>query len=84
MCALTDFCVCVCPHLCSADSLHGDSTSAQLSRLIWLYLHSGHQLYLEAVKGMVLECAHANLGFYQYQTEAHDHAQEHCAPHGGR
>ncbi|XP_012684879.2 uncharacterized protein si:dkeyp-114g9.1 [Clupea harengus] len=66
------------------DSLHGDSTSAQLSRLIWLYLHSGHQLYLEAVKGMVLECAHANLGFYQYQTEAHDHAQEHCAPHGGR
>ncbi|XP_072531460.1 uncharacterized protein [Salminus brasiliensis] len=45
------------------DSLHGTSGSAQLSRLIWLYLHSGQQLYLEAVKGMVLQCAHTHLNY---------------------
>ncbi|KAG5277036.1 hypothetical protein AALO_G00112780 [Alosa alosa] len=68
------------------DSLHGDATPAQLGRLIWLYLHSGHQLYLEAVKGMVLECAHTSLGFYQYQAQhhAHGHAHQRCASNGGR
>ncbi|KAL0967402.1 hypothetical protein UPYG_G00251770 [Umbra pygmaea] len=43
------------------DSLHGDSMPAHLSRVIWLYLHSGLQLYLEAVKGLVLHCAQASL-----------------------
>lgn len=37
---------------------------AQLSRVIWLYLHSGRQLYLEAVKGLVLQCAQASLGHF--------------------
>ncbi|XP_063297853.1 uncharacterized protein LOC134586302 [Pelobates fuscus] len=59
--------------------LHGDTYVAYLSRLIWLYLHSGHQLYMEATKGFILEFAYASfksqmlenghivplLGFYQ-------------------
>ncbi|CAB1342789.1 unnamed protein product [Coregonus sp. 'balchen'] len=48
----------------SQDSLHGDSMPAQLSRVIWLYLHSGQPLYLEAVKGLVLQCAQASLGHF--------------------
>ncbi|XP_026857476.2 uncharacterized protein si:dkeyp-114g9.1 [Electrophorus electricus] len=44
-------------------SLHGDSLSAQLSRLLWLYLHSGQLLYLETVKGLVQQIAHTQLGF---------------------
>ncbi|KAJ8009038.1 hypothetical protein DPEC_G00084690 [Dallia pectoralis] len=48
----------------SQGSLHGDSMPAQLSRLIWLYSHSGQQLYLEAVKGLVLQCAQASLGHF--------------------
>ncbi|KAL2082360.1 hypothetical protein ACEWY4_022178 [Coilia grayii] len=67
----------------SQDSLHGDTAPAQLGRLIWLYLHSGHQLYLEAVKGMVLECAHATLAFYQAQAQARPPAHHPPAPHGG-
>lgn len=42
-------------------SLHGASASALLSRLIWLYLHSGEQLYMEAVKQTVLQSVHARL-----------------------
>ncbi|XP_051500913.1 uncharacterized protein LOC127409978 [Myxocyprinus asiaticus] len=45
----------------SQASLHGDSVTAQLSRLMWLYLNSGQELYLEALKGMVLQCARASL-----------------------
>ncbi|XP_017547955.2 uncharacterized protein si:dkeyp-114g9.1 [Pygocentrus nattereri] len=45
------------------DALHGSSLTAQLSRLIWLYLHSGQQLYLETVKSVVLQCAHAHLSY---------------------
>ncbi|KAJ3606431.1 hypothetical protein NHX12_025952 [Muraenolepis orangiensis] len=41
----------------SQDSLHGDGVVAQLSRLIWLYLNSGQPLYLEAIKGLVLQYA---------------------------
>ncbi|KAM6964806.1 uncharacterized protein FYW47_007127 [Aplochiton taeniatus] len=46
------------------DSLHGDDMLAQLSRVVWLFLNSGQQLYLEAVKGLVLQCAYAALAFY--------------------
>ncbi|XP_062857557.1 uncharacterized protein si:dkeyp-114g9.1 [Trichomycterus rosablanca] len=42
-------------------SLHGGSACAQLSRLVWLYLHSGERLYVEGVKEMVLQYAHARL-----------------------
>lgn len=42
-------------------SLHGASASAQLSRLIWLYLHSGEQLYMEGVKQTVLQYVHTRL-----------------------
>ncbi|KAI5090802.1 hypothetical protein C0J45_19663 [Silurus meridionalis] len=42
-------------------SLHGASASAQLSRLIWLYLHSGDQLYMDGVKQTVLQYVHARL-----------------------
>ncbi|XP_071370711.1 uncharacterized protein [Centroberyx affinis] len=45
----------------SQDSLHGDGVLAQLSRLIWLYLNSGQQLYLEAIKGLVLQFVQASL-----------------------
>uniref|UniRef100_A0A8C1VRM1 Si:dkeyp-114g9.1 n=1 Tax=Cyprinus carpio TaxID=7962 RepID=A0A8C1VRM1_CYPCA len=45
----------------SQESLHGDCLMAQLSRLMWLYLNSGQELYLEALKGMVLQCAQACL-----------------------
>ncbi|XP_051510322.1 uncharacterized protein si:dkeyp-114g9.1 [Myxocyprinus asiaticus] len=45
----------------SQESLHGNSVTAQLSRLMWLYLNSGQEIYLEAVKGMVLQCAQASL-----------------------
>ncbi|XP_060771599.1 uncharacterized protein si:dkeyp-114g9.1 [Neoarius graeffei] len=45
----------------SQGSLHGASASALLSRLIWLYLHSGEQLYMEAVKQTVLQSVHARL-----------------------
>lgn len=44
-----------------AESLHGDALTSQLSRLMWLYLNSGQEVYLQAVKGMVLECAHTSL-----------------------
>uniref|UniRef100_A0A673IX42 Uncharacterized LOC107743329 n=1 Tax=Sinocyclocheilus rhinocerous TaxID=307959 RepID=A0A673IX42_9TELE len=45
----------------SQESLHGGCLTAQLSRLMWLYLNSGQELYLEALKGMVLQCAQACL-----------------------
>uniref|UniRef100_A0A672Q3F6 Uncharacterized LOC107603058 n=1 Tax=Sinocyclocheilus grahami TaxID=75366 RepID=A0A672Q3F6_SINGR len=41
--------------------LHGDCVTAQLSRLMWLYLNSGQELFLQALKGMVLQCAQARL-----------------------
>ncbi|KAK3541757.1 hypothetical protein QTP86_003524 [Hemibagrus guttatus] len=44
-----------------SGSLHGASASAQLSRLIWLYLHSGEQLYMEGVKQTVMQYVHARL-----------------------
>ncbi|XP_066563765.1 uncharacterized protein LOC136751998 isoform X2 [Amia ocellicauda] len=47
----------------SEGNLHGDSLSAHLSRIIWLYLHSGQQLYMEAVKGFVQHSAQARLGY---------------------
>ncbi|XP_036405154.1 uncharacterized protein si:dkeyp-114g9.1 [Megalops cyprinoides] len=48
----------------SQDSLHGDSPAAQLGRTLWLYLHSGQQAYMEAVKRLVLQYAQASLGYY--------------------
>ncbi|KAJ8355902.1 hypothetical protein SKAU_G00186960 [Synaphobranchus kaupii] len=48
----------------SQECLHGDTLVAQLSRVIWLYLHSGQQPYMEAVKTLVLRCAQANLDYY--------------------
>uniref|UniRef100_A0A671NP90 Uncharacterized LOC107678821 n=1 Tax=Sinocyclocheilus anshuiensis TaxID=1608454 RepID=A0A671NP90_9TELE len=45
----------------SQESLHGDCVTAQLSRLMWLYLNSGQELFLQALKGMVLQCAQACL-----------------------
>lgn len=62
--------LCSCKHadndrlilLClRTESLHGSSAIAQLSRLIWLYLHSGEQLYMEGVKQTVLQYVHARL-----------------------
>ena len=53
------------------DSLHGDSVSAQLSRVVWLYLNSGQQLYLEAVKGLVLQYAQAGLACYHCLNPGH-------------
>ncbi|CAL8314746.1 unnamed protein product [Lota lota] len=41
----------------SQDGLHGDGVLAQLSRLVWLYLNSGQLLYLQAMKGLVLQYA---------------------------
>lgn len=46
----------------SQESLHGDSVCAQLSRVMWLYLNSGQQEYLEELKAMVLHCARVCLG----------------------
>ena len=46
-----------------ADSLHGDGNLAQLSRLVWLYLNSGQLLYLEAIKGLVLQYAQGCLSY---------------------
>ncbi|KAJ8270721.1 hypothetical protein GJAV_G00118510 [Gymnothorax javanicus] len=48
----------------SQECLHGASPVAQLSRTVWLYLHSGQQAYMEAVKGLVLQCAQASLDYY--------------------
>ncbi|XP_075056752.1 uncharacterized protein LOC142142848 [Mixophyes fleayi] len=49
------------------DKLHGDTFGAHLSRLIWLYLHSGQQLYMDAMKGFVYECAYAS-----YSSQIYD------------
>ncbi|KAM4632878.1 uncharacterized protein ACJ7VT_013874 [Polymixia lowei] len=49
----------------SQDSLHGDGVLGQLSRLIWLYLNSGQMLYLEAVKGLVLQYAQGCLVYWK-------------------
>ncbi|XP_046878188.1 uncharacterized protein si:dkeyp-114g9.1 [Hypomesus transpacificus] len=58
-------------HKIPQDSLHGDSVSAQLSRVVWLYLNSGQQLYLEAVKGLVLQYAQAGLACYRCLNPGH-------------
>ncbi|TRY58201.1 hypothetical protein DNTS_017412 [Danionella cerebrum] len=41
----------------SQESLHGDSAAAQLSRVMWLYLNSGQQRFLDELKALVLLCA---------------------------
>ncbi|XP_068087462.1 uncharacterized protein [Hyperolius riggenbachi] len=56
-----------------ADTLHGDSSEAYLSRLIWLYLHSGEQIYMEALKGFVYDCAYAS-----YSVQLHESASLAC------
>ncbi|XP_075125623.1 uncharacterized protein LOC142198488 [Leptodactylus fuscus] len=43
------------------ESLHQETVEAHLSRLIWLYLHSGQQLYVDAMKDIIL-CAVATMG----------------------
>ncbi|XP_059897803.1 uncharacterized protein si:dkeyp-114g9.1 [Gadus macrocephalus] len=48
----------------SQDCLHGDGDLAQLSRLVWLYLNSGQLLYLEAIKGLVLQHAQGCLSYF--------------------
>ncbi|XP_071997797.1 uncharacterized protein [Engystomops pustulosus] len=50
------------------ESLHGDTVGAHLTRLIWLYLHSGHQLYMDAMKGFVYECAYASYASQIYES----------------
>ncbi|KAL4649126.1 hypothetical protein GN956_G7063 [Arapaima gigas] len=50
------------------DGLHGDSAVAQLSRVLWLYLHSGEQVYLDSLKTMVLSWANANLGYFSSEA----------------
>ncbi|KAG5846645.1 uncharacterized protein si:dkeyp-114g9.1 isoform X2 [Anguilla rostrata] len=50
------------------ECLHGDSAVAQLGRTVWLYLHSGQQPYMEAVKGLVLRCAQASLDYRTSHT----------------
>ncbi|XP_069830298.1 uncharacterized protein [Dendropsophus ebraccatus] len=50
------------------ESLHGDTVGAHLSRLIWLYLHSGQQLYMDAMKGFVYECAYASYAAQIYES----------------
>ncbi|XP_063773290.1 uncharacterized protein LOC134909877 isoform X2 [Pseudophryne corroboree] len=50
------------------ERLHGDTVGAHLSRLIWLYLHSGQQLYMDAMKGFVYECAYASYASQIYET----------------
>ncbi|XP_075720389.1 uncharacterized protein LOC142761087 [Rhinoderma darwinii] len=50
------------------ESLHGDTVGAHLSRLIWLYLHSGQQLYMDAMKGFVYECAYASYASQIYDS----------------
>lgn len=51
-----------------AESLHGDTVGAHLSRLIWLYLHSGQQFYMDAMKGFVYECAYASYTSQIYES----------------
>ncbi|KAJ1152241.1 hypothetical protein NDU88_005018 [Pleurodeles waltl] len=53
--------------LCEGQ-LHGDTLSAHLSRIIWIYLHSNQQLYMEAMKGFVFECAHASYMSQIYES----------------
>ncbi|XP_018097958.1 uncharacterized protein LOC108705579 isoform X1 [Xenopus laevis] len=50
------------------ERLHGDTMVAHLTRLIWLYLHSGHQLYIDAMKGFVYECAYASFASQIYES----------------
>ncbi|KAG8444576.1 hypothetical protein GDO86_009660 [Hymenochirus boettgeri] len=50
------------------ERLHGDTMTAYLTRLIWLYLHSGQQLYIEAMKGFVYECAYASFSSQVYES----------------
>ncbi|XP_029452292.1 uncharacterized protein LOC115088294 isoform X2 [Rhinatrema bivittatum] len=50
------------------EKLHGDTMAAHLSRIIWIYLHSGQQLYMEAMKGFVAECAYASFLSQIYET----------------
>ncbi|XP_053316262.1 uncharacterized protein LOC128483967 [Spea bombifrons] len=50
------------------ERLHGDTMVAYLSRLIWLYLHSGQQLYMDALKGFVYECAYASFSSQIFES----------------
>ncbi|XP_040286018.1 uncharacterized protein LOC120999211 [Bufo bufo] len=50
------------------ENLHGDTVGSHLSRLIWLYLHSGQQLYMDAIKGFVYECAYASYASQIYES----------------
>ncbi|KAM4043715.1 uncharacterized protein ACNLHF_013980 [Anomaloglossus baeobatrachus] len=50
------------------DGLHGDTMEAHLSRIIWLYLHTGQQLYVDAMKGLVYECAYSNYTCQMYES----------------
>ncbi|KAM5165479.1 uncharacterized protein ACMZJ9_007916 [Mantella aurantiaca] len=50
------------------ERLHGDTLGAHLSRLIWLYLHSGQQIYMDAMKGFVYECAYASYAYQFYEN----------------
>ncbi|XP_073529649.1 uncharacterized protein [Phyllobates terribilis] len=50
------------------ESLHGDTLVAHLSRLIWLYLHTGQQLYIDAMKGFVYECAYSSYASQIYES----------------
>ncbi|XP_028809239.1 uncharacterized protein LOC114763635 [Denticeps clupeoides] len=54
----------------SQDGLHGDSVTAQLSRLVWLFLHSGQQMYLDGVKEMVFRFAQESWGCYHALSPA--------------
>ncbi|XP_018597957.2 uncharacterized protein LOC108928497 isoform X2 [Scleropages formosus] len=46
------------------DILHGDSLVSQLSRVLWLYLHSGQHVYLDSLKSMLLTWANANMDYF--------------------
>ncbi|XP_018418995.1 PREDICTED: uncharacterized protein LOC108792666 [Nanorana parkeri] len=50
------------------ERLHGDTLGAHLSRLVWLYLHSGQQIYMDAMKGFVYECAYASYTYQIYEN----------------
>ncbi|XP_077145647.1 uncharacterized protein LOC143807696 [Ranitomeya variabilis] len=52
------------------ETLHGDTLVAHLSRLIWLYLHTGQQLYIDAMKGFVYECAYSSYVSQIYENDS--------------
>ncbi|XP_072266309.1 uncharacterized protein [Pyxicephalus adspersus] len=52
------------------DKLHGDSVGAHLSRLVWLFLHSGQQIFMDAMKGFVYQCAYASYINQMYENSS--------------